>query len=287
MNPTVVAGLDHTPESRAAALWAADEAARRDLPLRLVHVREIAPYTLNSLSGTGELAHGPEHLLKRVADELKAVHPGLTVITDVVPGLPEAALARSAGDAGLLVLGSRALGPVTGYLVGSIALAVVARARRPVVLVRAPGHDGARHDDGDVVLGVDITHPCDDLFAFAFEAAALRGTILRVIHGYDLPSVESFAMVPDPDRYTAVATARGRALGDALRPWQHRYPEVKVTEDIVVGGAARHLTEAATTAALLVVGRRRPRTPLGPRIGSVTHTVLHHGLAPVAVVPHD
>ncbi|WP_059006455.1 universal stress protein [Streptomyces specialis] len=270
MNPTVVAGLDHTPESRAAATWAADEAARRDLPVRLVHVREIDPYTRLSFSGAGELAHGPEHLLKRVADELKAGHPGLTVITDVIPGFPEAVLARSAGDAGLLVLGSRALGTVTGFLVGSIALAVVARTRRPAVLVRAPGHDAARHDAGDVVLGVDVTHPCDDLLAFAFESAALRGATLRVIHSYDLPSAESFAMVPDPDRHTDVAAARGRALGDALSPWRHRYPHVKVTEDIVSGNAARHLTEAAATAALLVVGRRSSTTAPPPSPSSPT-----------------
>ncbi|MGP4051269.1 universal stress protein [Streptomyces sp. 2A115] len=40
----VVAGLDGSRESLAAAGWAAREALRRGLPLRLVHAREGLPY---------------------------------------------------------------------------------------------------------------------------------------------------------------------------------------------------------------------------------------------------
>ncbi|NDZ98224.1 universal stress protein, partial [Streptomyces sp. SID10116] len=36
----------------------------------------------------------------------------------------------------------------------------------------------------------------------------------------------------------------------------------------------------------LVVGRRARRAPVGARIGSVAHAVLHHAPCPVAVVPH-
>ncbi|MCT9080173.1 universal stress protein, partial [Streptomyces fulvoviolaceus] len=37
MLPPVIAGVDGSAESLAAAEWAAREAARRDRPLRLVH----------------------------------------------------------------------------------------------------------------------------------------------------------------------------------------------------------------------------------------------------------
>lgn len=40
----VIAGVDGSAESLAAAEWAAREALRRDRPLRLVHVRDRHPH---------------------------------------------------------------------------------------------------------------------------------------------------------------------------------------------------------------------------------------------------
>ncbi|MGK5731278.1 universal stress protein [Streptomyces sp. URMC 124] len=35
------------------------------------------------------------------------------------------------------------------------------------------------------------------------------------------------------------------------------------------------------------MGRRARRSVIGARLGPVTHAVLHHATAPVAVVPHS
>ena len=43
MTRTVTVGLDGSPESRAAAEWAAREAQLRGLPLKIVHVFEPLP----------------------------------------------------------------------------------------------------------------------------------------------------------------------------------------------------------------------------------------------------
>ena len=72
-----------------------------------------------------------------------------------------------------------------------------------------------------------------------------------------------------------------------LRPWRNKFPDVEVKEQAVVGRAARHLLEAAADASLVVAGRRNRRAPLGFHTGPVTHAVMHHSTAPVAVVPHD
>ena len=50
---------------------------------------------------------------------------------------------------------------------------------------------------------------------------------------------------------------------------------------------ANLLVAASREASLVVVGRRVRRNPLGAHIGPVTHAVLHHSTAPVAVVPHE
>ena len=75
----------------------------------------------------------------------------------------------------LLVIGSRGLSLLGGFLVGSVALPSVAHAHCPVVLVRAGGEDagkstvsatGAGHQEGDsrgVVVGVDIRNSCEEL----------------------------------------------------------------------------------------------------------------------------
>ncbi len=46
------------------------------------------------------------------------------------------------------------------------------------------------------------------------------------------------------------------------------------------------LVEASREASRVVVGRQARRSAFGAHIGDVTHAVLHHSAAPVAVVAH-
>ncbi|WP_406264272.1 hypothetical protein [Streptomyces sp. NBC_00191] len=106
----------------------------------------------------------------------------------------------------MLVLGSRGPGVLTGLLVASAALGVVAHAARPVVLVRAGKEAGGKRvqcDErsptvhpsyGAVVLGIDLGHPCDEVVAFAFDAASRRETRLHVVHARRGPSLLSLGL---------------------------------------------------------------------------------------------
>lgn len=211
-----------------------------------------------------------------------------------IAGRPVPALIAAAREAEVLVLGSRGLGKVTGALLGSVALAVVARAERPVVLVRAVEDTGQEHrpegfeeSDGtttpyrDVVLGLDLRAPDSHVLEFAFDAASRRATRLRVIHGW---GAETSPSAPAGD---AGLAQDGQTPDGVLRPWQDKFPGVEVTEEAVVGDAGAHLVDAARDASLIVVGRRNRAGSLGSHIGPVAHTVLQHAVAPVAVVPHD
>ncbi|WP_431948967.1 universal stress protein [Actinacidiphila sp. bgisy167] len=308
MSLTITAGLDGSPESRAAADWAAREALRRRLPLRLVHVQEGQQYSSVYAPLAGMVTavdpeaqrQWAESVVREAVAELAAHHPGLEVSSEVVSGQPAAVLAAVAEESELLVLGSRGLGALAGFLVGSVASATVAQAVRPVVLVRAgqKGDDEHRPDlDGlvsrytpfrDVVLGLDLARPHDDLLAFAFEAAVLRGSALRVVHGWKLPASYGYnpaALALDLEH--ELTGAQADALTQALAPWRARYPAVEVVELSLAGGAAHHLVEAAADASLIVVGRRVRHAAAGPHIGPVTHAVLHHAKAPVGVIPHE
>ena len=300
MTRTVTVGLDGSAESRAAAEWAAREARLLSLPLKLVQVREPvpAPMAQAPLPGAGTQLYRTERIPRETGEGIRLRHPGLDVTTEQLSGRPADVLVSAAKDAELLVLGSRGLGGVGGFMVGSVGLSVVAHADRPVVFVRA-GEQAADEHAIDppgipsaapfrpVVLGLDIESPDDELIGFAFAAAARRGTSLRVVHGWNPAAYYAYGLPVDLEVQEALAQREATALTEALRPWREKFPEAEVTEECPYGTPGNHLVDASREASLVVVGRRVRRVPLGARIGSVTHAVLHHSTAPVAVVPHD
>ncbi|GAB2922508.1 universal stress protein [Streptomyces heilongjiangensis] len=297
----VIAGVDGSTESLAAAHWAAREALRRGTQLRLVHAWEWHPRPPASVPlGTGQRAWA-EQTLEEAARSVRAAHPGLGIEGRLVREAPVAALLDATDEAELLVLGSRGLSGLAGFVVGSVSQRVVARSTRPMVLVRSgegaagehlPAPDGVSPDEvpelpyRDVVLALDVSHPCDELIEFAFAAARLRGTGLRVIHAYRVPTAYAVDDTRDPVPETALLAERGRAVVAALRPWSAKFPEVAVAETVVQGRAAGALVDASSDASLVVVGRRIRDARLGSHTGPVTHAALHHVRCPVAVVPH-
>jgi nucleotide-binding universal stress UspA family protein len=76
-------------------------------------------------------------------------------------------------------------------------------------------------------------------------------------------------------------------LSQALRPWREKFPQVEVTDIIDLESPAKTVVRAAESAGLLVVGRRKHRPALAPRLGPVAQAAIHHARCPVAVVPHD
>ncbi|WP_328958373.1 universal stress protein [Kitasatospora purpeofusca] len=297
MTPAVLAGVDGSPESTVAAHWAAGEALRRGASLRLLHAWPWLTDGRASFADPEDLPVAAQRMLAAVAEEVGARHPGLTVQTDVVldaavDGL--VAATEAAEDADLLVLGSRGLGGFKGLLVGSVSMAVAGRAAVPVVVVRQPGPEtgaesateSATGAVPEVVVGVDAGAPSDTVLDFAFREAELRGARLRAVHGWNLPA--SFAVVgflPSGTETAQLQAAEEKALAAALAGHRARYPQIEVVEQARLG-AARTLVEDTEDAALLVVGRRRRPHDLAPRLGRVTHAVLHHAHPPVAVVPH-
>jgi nucleotide-binding universal stress UspA family protein len=297
---TVVVGLDGSRESRAAAEWAAREAKLRGLPLKLVHVWEPVPEPMAQapLLGAETLQHWSERIPRESAASIRQRHPGLEVTAEHRSGAASEVLVEAARDAELLALGSRGLSGIGGFMVGSVGLAVVAHSERPVVLVRAGEQAADELEAGPagvastatayrpVVLGIDVAAPDDTVIEFAFEAAARRSTSLRVVHGWNLPPYYVYGLAADLNLHDEIARQQAAALAEALAPWRHKHPAVEVIEESRSGSAANHLIDASHEASLVVVGRRIRRGPLRPHTGPVTHAVLHHAAAPVAVVAH-
>ncbi|WP_327181197.1 universal stress protein [Streptomyces sp. NBC_01334] len=290
MTVPITAGVDGTDESLAALAWAAREAVRRDLELRVVHAWRFQPNAAADVADRDAQERWVRDSVREAVATVAERHPALAVTTDVQEGSPVETLAAAAADAELLVLGSRGHGPVVGFLLGSVGQQVIAEAARPVVLVRAGDKPSAEVAGHEIVVGQQ-GEPEDSAPAlrFAFETAAARGAGVRAVRAWTLPPV--FAYSPGSlklaDDAGGLEPYEKKALASALDPWRERFPDVPVVEHVEMGSAGQVLLSVSGRAQLMVVGRRAHRTAVGARIGSVAHGVLHHADCPVAVVPHD
>ncbi|MET7476063.1 universal stress protein [Streptomyces sp. NPDC005648] len=289
MTRPITAGIDGTEESLAALDWAAREAVRRGLPLRVVQAWRFQPYEGIDAADRETQAGWVRDALAEAARAVTARYSGLEVTADLLAGETVDALVGAAAEAELLVLGSRGHGPVVGFLLGSVGQQVIAEATRPVVLVRAGDQPSAEAAGREIVVGQQ-GEPDDsaETLRFAFETAAARGATVRAVRAWTLPPVFAYspASMKLLDEAGGLEPYERKALGAALEPWRERFPDVPVVEHVELGSAGQVLLSVAARAQLMVVGRRVRRTAVGARIGSVAHGVLHHADCPVAVVPH-
>ncbi|MEU6144500.1 universal stress protein [Streptomyces sp. NPDC047081] len=275
MQREIIAGVDRSARSRAAADWATHEALLRALPLRVVHVAPPPP-----LDPVEQWPYRPRTVAERAAAELTTRHPALTVRPTSLTGTPGPALLAAEGHAELLVVGLRGEGGHAGIAVGSTATYLASQSLHPVVLV--PGTwpaEGPPRPSAGVAVGVDAHDPSGDALDFAFEAARLRGARLHAVYAWRLPARAADSPLPvlEEDRATW-EDQEVQQLSDALRPWRAKYPDVDVLEDVVLFTPPEALVHASAGAELLVVGRRSAS-------GSALAELLEHSRCPVAVVP--
>lgn len=289
MPPVVIAGLDGSPESLAAARWAADEAEHRGLPLHLLHAWPLLAPEPAQVPAEADQNYWAKRLVRTAEAELRARHPGLTVVGDLVADDAQHALLRAAAESEMIVLGSRGIEPAESYFLGDVSMPVVARAERPVVLVRAAPREAGppRAAPGPVVVAVKLHGSCDDLLDFAFRTAAARGAALTAVHGRSVPLHARVPWGLDHDVTDEMTRDAHEGLSRALRPWREKYPRVEAAAAVRLESPAKAVVQAARGAALLVLGRRRHRPGLAPRLGPVAQAAIHHALCPVAVVPHE
>ncbi len=279
----IVVGVDGSESALEAVRWAADEASRLGTWLRLVHAYEVPtgyppgfvdPHVLRDALS----ARGWEWLV-RAHGVAEATVPGLRADLVEENGGAVSTLVRESLGAARVVLGSRGLGAITGLLVGSTAVALAELARCPIVVVRG------RNTAGPVVVGVDSTPTSETAVAFAFAAAAARGTELVAVHTWtDLLLDTAFSGRADPLAITPLARQAAADLDDHLVGWPEKYPDVQVVRKATRDRASRALLRYAENAQLIVVGCRGRGGFRGLLLGSTSQHLLHHAPCPVAVV---
>ncbi|MEU9119964.1 universal stress protein [Streptomyces sp. NPDC048506] len=250
MTHPVTVGVDGSAAGLAAADWGAREAQLRGVPLRLVHAWEWQPFAHAPPMGPEAARRWSEGVPHEVTAQLHRHYPDLDITADLLTGPPPEMLCAAAAEAALLVMGTAGVGRLAGFLLGSVAMATVARTERPVVLVRAPGADEDKAvgrgptatSPRPVVLGLDLVRPCEEVIRFSFDAAALRAAPLLVLHGWNPPGYYgAYGAGANVNWAAGFEAAQTESLRRTLRPWRERFPTVDVIEQAVVGQPASHL----------------------------------------------
>ncbi|MGW5774338.1 universal stress protein [Streptomyces longwoodensis] len=288
MELPVVVGVDGSEPSLRATDWAADEAVLRGLPLRVVYASLWERYEGSALAeDLGRPAEEvlAEDIVDTAVRRVQRRQPDLKVTADLVPDEAEHALVRESTGATLLVVGSRGRSGIAETLLGSVSMAVAARADRPVVVLRG-SHDNqaVTAARGGVVVGVGDGAEVRTVLTFAAEEARLRGVPLHAVRAWTCPAHEA---VDHPLVAGEPARSYEQGAADALEAaLAVLAPEPTVHRHTAEGRARRVLAGASREADLLVVGVRRRSDHYVPRLGRTVHALLHRCVCPVAVVPH-
>ncbi|MGI5441495.1 universal stress protein [Streptomyces shenzhenensis] len=283
----LVVGVDGSDGSLCAVDWAADEAARHGLPLRLVYASLWERYEAGTTDERARPAERrlAEHIVAAAVARAGRRAPGVEIGTDIVPEEAADALLREAGHAFAVVTGTRGHGGLTGLLLGSVGRTVADHADGPVIVVRGD-RAGLAGTHARILLGAGEPDTAAEAVRFAFREAAARKCILDVVRVWHCPVYESAefpASAEDPARaHERQATATLDALlGDATA----EHPGVRVRPATVRGSARRALLHRSAAADLVVIGACRSTGPFGLGSGRVGPALLHHAACPVAVVP--
>jgi nucleotide-binding universal stress UspA family protein len=283
----VVAGVDGSECGLQAVRWAAAEALRRQLPVRLVAAHAWPSGGLVGDPGLGvdyravlrDVVLG--HLATAAADA-RQVAPELDIEQVEVTGYPVPVLLGESAHAEIVVLGDRGLGGFTGLLIGSVAVEVTAHASCPVIVVRGSEPDRTGPRPEPVVVGVDGSPTSEAATAFAFEAASLRRVPLVAVHVWRDVLVDA-TMAPLLD-WNVIDSDEREVLAERLAGWTEKYPDVPVRRLVARDRPARALVEESGRAQLVVVGSRGRGGFHGLLLGSVSQALLHNAHCPVAVV---
>lgn len=268
----IVVCVDGSESSRAAVEWAAADAQRRRLPLKVVHV------CLRWPSGVEGRKYGLG-ALEAAAGSARALDGDIEVSTRLLDGDVVEALIGQSASADSLVLGNRGLGGFAGLVLGSVGMAVAGHAAGPVVIVRAPAV-AERHL---IVVGDDGSERAQEAMAYAIEQARARHARLLAIHAWQPPMVPAYT----PDYGLLLQDAfrkEARAAEERATRWRKDHPDVEIAHQQVAEHPVPALSKASASAELVVVGSRGRGGFASAVLGSVSRGVLHRAACPVAVV---
>lgn len=278
----IVIGIDGTPASEIALRWAVAEASTRALPLRVVAVYELpTPSVVTAYTYVPGQIPPPafqERFDSAVAYARDRLDEG-AVSAALVSGRPAQVILTETAGAEVLVVGSPGHSTVGGIVVGSVSAAAAGHAQCPVVVVR----QNVVQNDAGIVVGVDGSPNANEALEFAIEHARSHGYPVTVVHGWD-PFEDIDPAVWTPDRAAHRRDEREAWLTELVKPYQEKYPYVRLTTQVVDARPAEALATLSKAARMVIVGSRGHGGFAGLVLGSVSQNLLHHARCTVVVM---
>jgi nucleotide-binding universal stress UspA family protein len=285
----ILVGVDGSTAALHAALWAADVAARRHHPLRLVFADDCYAFGYAAAapppqSYFDQLQAAGEQVLSTAEAAIRRDHPDLEISVDLQTAGPIPTLVGQSADARLLVLGCRGKGGFRGILAGSTAVALVAHGHCPVAVIRGVGPDAVPPTEGPVLVGVDGSATSDAALATAFDEASWRGAELVALHSWLEFTADADLPRRDDAEWAGVEQNEAEVLAERLAGCQEKYPDVVVRRVLTRGRPVERLLERAVDAQLVVVGSRGRGGFSGMLLGSTSQALIYHAPCPLLVV---
>ena len=266
LHPFLVA-VDGSDDGWAALEWAAGAAAGAGAPLQVLHVVQDNTGLAGVLLGPGPEPSQDNPVTEEGLHRARAVAPDLEVSTRVLVGDPKHVLPGQTRNAALLVVGTRGLSGLRGWLAGSVSRAVAGHARCPVVV-----HKPAENPVGGTVLaGLDPLDVVPEVLSFALRAARQLSLPLGLVVG-DTPAGER-------------ADGARELLEETLAGVRADHPALDVEAEYSARNETEWLVELSRTAELVIVGRELSGVLLTDPLGRAADALLDQAHCPVAVVP--
>ena len=285
----IIVGCDGSEPSFEALRWAVHEARRCHAAVRIVSCyptpgddgREAPRLATEKVSThkDGAVAVVDKAIEYASSIDSTLVLEGVALAASPVVGLTSSAVA---GDE--IVVGASGHSGLIGGLLGSVAAGVTHRSHVPVVVVPAKSVVDFGDSMQRIVVGVDGSPESLVALDWAYNAAALSGADLDVVHGWIYPYPVSEASpreVRKPMEFDAQhelevsLDSLGRRLTDG---------PVVVRSRLCEQSAVDALLTASDGADLVVVGSRGRGAFRASLLGSVSRTLVQHATCPVAVV---
>jgi nucleotide-binding universal stress UspA family protein len=246
----VIVGIDGSDAAIGAAEWAIDEAVSRGAPLRLVYVAKAKHLGAEEYYDDMRQANAS---LRAAREAVEATGTRVEVETDMLEGLPGAALVDASWDAEMICVGSVGIGRYARSILGSTASELAEAAHCPVAVIRRLNIK--HHKDIDwIVVASKQRSGNDEVVNKAMEEATLRHAPVLLLG----------------DRDAAAAP-----LESEVDSWKQRYPDVHIYP-IANGADVAHFLKKRDERVQLAVIGGADADDLAQIVGPSSHPIFHH-----------
>jgi len=284
MSETVNVGYSGSDSSAEAVAWAATEAEVRGATLRIVTCVEMpvvsgeAALGWNSGAAYEAIREASLSTSEGMAATVRAEHPQLTVIAEVIPGPAASALLTDTAPTDLIVVGASSHEGAAAFWLGTTPRQLVHNSPCPVAVIRGAATRGA---PDRIVVGIDGSATSDAAVLWAADEADRHKVSLHLVHGWSYayaPVDASATQARDLTEVDADCT-----LNRSIEFARERCGAT-VTGQLVETSAVTALLEEVRDGDLLVLGSHGHGGLRSRLLGSTVNSVLDESAVPVVVV---